>query len=178
MPSLETPGWIRVWFLVSSLVVYWDATYCLFRPHSMEGGSLNFLWSPYNLYATVDYVYGLPALHARDGWTSAQASLNLVESTVNLLYLYLASQPAQYNPGKVQLLGFSSVLLTLNKTILYLLNEVFSGMKHTGHNDLQTFIVLWVIPNGLWILVPSMIAIQFGRQLCQRLAQAADKKSS
>ncbi|KAI8060753.1 hypothetical protein BC940DRAFT_311486 [Gongronella butleri] len=178
MASVKTPAWIQLWFLVSSLVVYWDAGYCLLRPHSMEGGSLNYLWTPYNLYAKIDYVYGLPALHSNDGWTSAQAFMNVVESTMNLLYLYMVRNPGKYNASRVQLLGFTAIVLTLNKTILYGLNEVFSGMKHTGHNDWPTFLGLWIVPNCTWIVVPSVIFFKLGAQLCRELGASSLKKSA
>ncbi|SAM07962.1 hypothetical protein [Absidia glauca] len=137
----------------------------------MEGGSLNFLWRPYNLYAKIDHFYGIQALEANDGFTGAQAFLNVVESILNLTYLYLASQPTNYNINKVNLLGFSAALLTFNKTALYWLNEFFSGMNHTGHNSIFDFVLLWVIPNGLWIVVPGLILVTLGRDLCGQLGR-------
>ncbi|CAO3589902.1 unnamed protein product [Absidia cylindrospora] len=163
------PTWIRLWFLISSLIVYWDAGFCLLRPHSMEGGSLNFLWRPYNLYSKIDHFYGIQALEANDGFTGAQAFLNVVESTMNLVYLYLAMHPTKYNIHKVNILGFAAALLTLNKTVLYWLNEIFSGMSHTGHNSMFDFIFLWVIPNGLWIIVPGWIVATLGQNIARQL---------
>ncbi|KAI8093868.1 uncharacterized protein BX664DRAFT_330782 [Halteromyces radiatus] len=160
----STPStWIRAWFLISSLVVYWDAAYCLLRPHSMEGGSLNYVWRPYNLYAKIDHFYGIQALEANDGFTGAQAFLNLVESTMNLVYLYLLSKPI--NSRKVTLFGFTAVLLTLNKTVLYWLIEYFSGFHHIGHNTFFDLFFLWIIPNGLWIVVPGLIVWKLGQDL-------------
>ncbi|KAI8331059.1 hypothetical protein BC941DRAFT_439674 [Chlamydoabsidia padenii] len=168
---MTPPTWIRLWFLVSSLVVFWDAGYCLLRPYSMEGGSLNYLWRPYNLYAKIDHFYGPQALEAKDGFTGAQAFLNVVESILNLTYLYFAHQPMKYNINKVNLLGFAAALLTLNKTVLYWLNEIFSGMNHTGHNTTFDFVCLWVIPNGAWIIVPGWIVVTLGRTICQQLGR-------
>ncbi|CAO3645427.1 unnamed protein product [Cunninghamella blakesleeana] len=175
MTSNISPTWIQLWFLISSLVVYWDASYCLLRPLSMENGSLNYLFRPYNLYAKVDYVYGIPALEANDGFTSAQAFLNVIESTMNLFYLYLLRQQ-KYDINKVHLIGFLSASLTLYKTVLYWLNEYYSGFKHIGHNDLNSILILWIIPNGLWLLVPSLITFTLGKQIWNNLGSEKNTK--
>jgi hypothetical protein len=35
------------------------------------------------------------------------------------------------------------------------LNEVFSNFDNIGHNDWSTLILLWIIPNGAWIVFPA-----------------------
>ncbi|KAI8576227.1 hypothetical protein K450DRAFT_257735 [Umbelopsis ramanniana AG] len=162
------PKWIVGWFFISSLVVFWDAGYCLLRPLSMAGGKYNWIWRPYNLYATVDYFYGPEAIAANDGFTSAQSVMNVVENIVNLTYVYLATNP-KINVGFANLVGFSGAVMTLSKTILYWLNDHCSGWAHTKHNDLQTFITLWVIPNGVWIVVPAIITVVLGTDLVKRM---------
>ncbi|KAL1932158.1 hypothetical protein VTP01DRAFT_9214 [Rhizomucor pusillus] len=175
--DFSAPVWIKGWFLISSLLVLWDAGYCLARPHSMEGGKWNFLWRPYILYGKVDTFYGTVAWEEQDGFTSAQAFMNLVETALNFLYLYLGSTLPLSRIGQVNLVGFSAAILTVAKTVLYWLTEYYSGMRHTGHNDWQTYIFLWVIPNGAWIILPSAIALVLGRDLWQRLDKAQQRKS-
>ncbi|KAA6407917.1 MAG: Emopamil-binding [Lasallia pustulata] len=47
----------------------------------MPGGALHSpVWAPYKLYGQVDYMYGWPAWEARNGFTAAQAWLNLAET--------------------------------------------------------------------------------------------------
>ena len=59
----------------------------------MPGGSLHApIWKPYAIYANVDLVYGFPAWDAKDGFTAAQASLNVVESLVYLAYLFVVER--------------------------------------------------------------------------------------
>ncbi|KAI7850470.1 hypothetical protein BDC45DRAFT_487865 [Circinella umbellata] len=159
--------WIKLWFFISSLVVLWDAGYCLLRPYSMEGGKWNLLWLPYNLYGKIDKFYGIEALNEHDGFTAAQASMNLVETVLNFLYLWMASDSQK--SGRASLVGFSAAILTVAKTVLYWLVEFFSGMRHTGHNELFDYILLWVIPNGAWIVVPGLIAYVLGKDLVDRL---------
>ncbi|CDH49174.1 related to adiponectin receptor 1 [Lichtheimia corymbifera JMRC:FSU:9682] len=174
----NSPLWIKGWFLISSLVVLWDAGYCLSRPHSMEGGKWNAIWRPYNLYGKIDTFYGIEALEAQDGFTSAQAFMNLVETALNFAYLGMITYRPLTKIGQANLVGFTAASLTVAKTVLYWLVELFSGMQHTGHNELRDFILLWVIPNGAWILVPGMIMVALGRDLFARLDQQQDKSKA
>ena len=73
------------------------------------------------------------------------AALNIVENFMNIGYLYLAHVAG--SPA-APLLGFASAVMTLSKTVLYWLQEYYCGGCAVGHNDLQTLIVYWIIPNG------------------------------
>jgi hypothetical protein len=116
----------------------------------------------------VGQVYGVKALQENNGFTNAQckcllivtavdeltcsspliriaAAMNLVETTLNVFYLYLA-HVAKYPAASV--VGFASVTMTLWKTVLYLLQEYYCNLCAVGHNDLKTLVVYWIIPNG------------------------------
>jgi hypothetical protein len=96
------------------------------------------LYKPYALYSTVDYLYGLPAISRNDGFTGAQGWLNLVETSLYLVYLYMvisfgrtegSATGAKTFLGKKKivgreggiaiLIGFSAAIMTLSKTVLY-----------------------------------------------------------
>lgn len=135
-----------LWLVFSIPLVIWDTGYVLLRPHSMPGGALHKVWAPYALYGAVDYIYGWPAYKGRNGFTSAQASLNVVETLCYLFYLRVVwthgkSIGARGNLvaprrgvswflfdekhvdgrlGTIALLVvFSASVMTLSKTILY-----------------------------------------------------------
>ncbi|KAI9721859.1 MAG: hypothetical protein M1828_004954 [Chrysothrix sp. TS-e1954] len=92
---------VLAWLAISLPLVIWDTSYVLLRPHSMPGGSLHKpLFIPYALYGTIDYVYGFPALEAHDGFTAAQAWLNVVETAGYLVYLALVWQYGAEVGGK------------------------------------------------------------------------------
>lgn len=163
------------------------------RPHTMPGGFLHpYLWKPYALYGTIDYVYGWPAWDAKNGFTAAQGLLNLVETAGYLVYLSVVLEFGEsatvHNAGDGEgegeeegeeggkgaprwfkrvpvlrwllaprvlrgresawavLLGFATAVMTLSKTVLYWLNEYFSGFANIGHNDVYNLVVLWIIP--------------------------------
>lgn len=71
--------------------------------------------------------------------------MNLVESALNFAYLGMITYRPLTKIGQANLVGFTAASLTVAKTVLYWLVELFSGMQHTGHNELRDFIVLWVV---------------------------------
>ena len=116
------------WLLISLPLVFWDSGYVLFRPHTMPGGKWQRpLYTPYALYGSVDYTYGWPAWTSRNGFTGAQASMNVLESLGYCGYLWIVWK---YGEGKQRyvgggwgglacLFGFSLSLVTFAKTLLY-----------------------------------------------------------
>jgi hypothetical protein len=112
----------------------------------MPGGWLHKpIWSPYELYGKVDYIYGWKAYKEHNGFTAAQGLLNLIESLVYIYYLYIlytygkpspAPGRGAPRPSKVGFLGeqryltgkmagvavlvlYSGAMMTLSKTVLY-----------------------------------------------------------
>ncbi|KAF5367705.1 hypothetical protein D9758_009854 [Tetrapyrgos nigripes] len=175
--AVKTHTWISLWFLLSAPVIFWDVGYCFMRPRSMLGGDLHWIWKPYEIYQNVDLLYGIPALEEGDGFTNAQSFLNVIETLLNLAYLYYA-HVADWPPAT--LIGFTAAALTLAKTVLYWAQEYFCNYCTTGQNSTNDLIVYWIIPNGFWIIVPSLIVYQLGKDLVEQLnlaskVQAANK---
>lgn len=112
----------------------------------MPGGK--YVWpfyQPYQLYGRIDYIYGVKAWDDRNGFTAAQAALNVVETLGYGLYLYLVfvfshhesvrgrGAPSKQVVGKLAesrtlhgrvaafaaLLGFAASVMTMSKTVLY-----------------------------------------------------------
>ncbi|KAM5429303.1 hypothetical protein McanMca71_007735 [Microsporum canis] len=138
---------MQLWLMISLPVVIWDTGYVLLRPYSMPGGVYHHFWSPYALYGTIDYMYGWRAFNSRNGFTSAQATMNLIETALYIYYIVVVWTQAKpvsvtRNPGKTSnkangwsvmqkksmtgtagacalLAVFSASLMTLSKTVLY-----------------------------------------------------------
>lgn len=109
-------------------------------------------------------MYGVESLLRNDGFPNAQgtsstylhvyftsltahppALLNIIETLLNLVYLYLAHiSPTPAAP----LIGLASATMTLSKTVLYGLQDYYCGWCAIGHNDLATLIKFFIIPNG------------------------------
>ncbi|KAI9659057.1 MAG: hypothetical protein M1821_002017 [Bathelium mastoideum] len=76
------------------------------------------------------------------------------------------------------LVGFGTSLMTVSKTVLYWLNEAFSGFDNIGHNNLSDLVFCWIIPNGLWLVLPSYMIYVFGQEILDGLESAAESKKS
>ncbi|KAL1850863.1 hypothetical protein Plec18170_006700 [Paecilomyces lecythidis] len=192
---------VTIWLVFSIPLIFWDAGYVLLRPHSMPGGKFHSpLWTPYALYGTIDYIYGWPAFNARNGFTAAQTVMNLVETAGYLYYLFVVYRygttvtssgraSRKQNKGLVWflkedksiagrtgaialLVAFSASVMTVSKTALYWLNEVFSGFENIGHNSIGTLIVYWILPNGLWLIFPSYNIYILGAEIIGSLETA------
>jgi len=142
----------------------------------MLGGDLHWIWKPYEIYQEVDYIYGVKAFEEVNGFTNAQSILNILETFLNLTYLYLAH--AASSPG-APVVGLASALLTLGKTVLYWLQEYCCGGCSVGHNDARTLFFLWLVPNGFWLLFPSLIVVRLGKDIVSslRVADEVAKRS-
>lgn len=133
---IHTPTSLTIlWLLVSLPLVIWDSIYIIGRPHTMQGGKWSSpVYTPYVLYATVDYMYGWPAYESGNGFTMAQGSLNLLETVgyIGYLYAFWMYGEGQWTYARGQqrsvgggwgglacLSGFSVSLLTFSKTVLY-----------------------------------------------------------
>jgi hypothetical protein len=114
----------------------------------MVGGAIHWpLWAPYKLYslvlckklsrsyAEVDYIYGTKAYENHNGFTNAQSALNVVELLIQIWFLRLRNKPGQEN--KALMIGYSVSLMTLSKTVLYWLQEYYSGYSPTSDGTLM-----------------------------------------
>jgi hypothetical protein len=135
-----------LWLLVSLPLVAWDTGYVMLRPLTMPGGSLHWpIYIPYGLYGKVDYIYGWKAFNEHNGFTAAQATMNIAESLLYIYYLYIllakgrpSSKQGQGAPeaglvgflaykrtvegtpaALAVLVAYAGALMTLSKTLLY-----------------------------------------------------------
>ncbi|KAJ6446791.1 C6 transcription factor [Purpureocillium lavendulum] len=172
-----------LWMAVSLPLVVWDTVYVLGRPHTMEGGWLHWpLWVPYKLYGEVDHVYGWKAVHARNGFTAAQGFLNAIETAMYVAYVAAWWAARRRNAeGRLEgrdgalavLVGFSAAVMTLSKTVLYWMNEYYSGFDNIGHNALAQLIPLWIIPNGAWLVGSTYMIWSMGASIVDGLEAAS-----
>ncbi|KAM3521993.1 hypothetical protein MY4038_008794 [Beauveria bassiana] len=195
--TTTTRGWSHApdaptlfWLGVSLPLVIWDTVYVLGRPHTMEHGWLHWpFWSPYKLYGEVDHVYGWKAFHAKSGFTAAQGALNAVETVMYLVYAWAFFAKTVDDAGvggkravtgrrgaQAVLIGFSAAVMTLSKTILYWLNEYYSGFDNIGHNDLVSLIFLWIIPNGAWLVGSTWMIYSLGGDILRGIEAASHVK--
>ncbi|KAI3343558.1 hypothetical protein F4824DRAFT_12340 [Ustulina deusta] len=180
-------GFTLFWLAVSLPLVIWDCGYVLLRPRTMEGGDLHWpLWVPYALYGRVDHVYGWKAFNAGSGFTGAQGFLNVIETIMYIYYAVVYYQNAVPVAGTKKVVGrkaavavlvaFSAAVMTLSKTILYWLCEYYSGFDNIGHNSTRDLIFLWIIPNGAWLIGPTIMIFELGGELVNGIAAGGGVK--
>ncbi len=136
-----------IWLAVSSLVILWDVTFVLARPDF-------FLWAPYDNYVKVDLGYAHPT-----GFVNAQAIMSLLEIAVVLVGLALRRRPVG------ALLVCITSVLTAAKTLLIFLVELVTHGAGVGHNPTGKLVLMYVLPNSVWVVVPLVVAFVTGRRL-------------
>jgi hypothetical protein len=53
------------------------------------------------------------------------------------------------------------------------LQEYFSGYDNIGHNPWQDLIILWIIPNGAWLVFPTYFIYVMGGEIVEGLTAAS-----
>jgi hypothetical protein len=131
----------------------------------VPGGSLHCpIWVPYELYMRTDYIYGWKAIEEHNGFTAAQAFMNIPESMLYAYYLYVVywhgTQAQDGRGGKMEkgfwkgeecggrkrsktlMAVFTGAVMTFAKTVLYgtyiLLqnaSEIRLGLTFAGLNE-------------------------------------------
>ncbi|HEY0117171.1 MAG TPA: hypothetical protein VGC04_00150 [Cellulomonas sp.] len=157
-PDLRLPRWVTAWLVVTAVIQTYDACYELLGPLSHAGGRLAGLWPGHLLYSRFDHRYA-----GFDAFGSAQSWANLLEVVALVCALALSRR-------------FSAVVLALVvsvatfwKTVIYFLVEISSGLAMTRQSleqgDLGGFLLVAVLPNLVWIVVPLAVVITLSRQL-------------
>ena len=156
--DLRMPRWVVVWLVVTACIQTYDAMYELLGPLSHAGGRLAGLWPGHVFYSKFDHRYA-----GFDAFGSAQSWANLLEVVVIVCALVLRRRFA----GLVLALLVSTA--TFWKTVLYFLVEISSGLEMTRQSleqgNLGGFLMVAVLPNLVWIVVPLVVVIALGRQV-------------
>jgi hypothetical protein len=138
----------------------------------MVGGDLHHLWQPYKLYAQVDYVYAAHTFSKKEPFPTVVALGSVVENVVNFYALY---KDGNNSPTTLPI-AIVALSMTFWKTVIYFAMDIVSGFRNTGHNDWATWMGLYLIPNGIWIIVPFLLLLTLTQQLTERLRTVSAKK--
>jgi hypothetical protein len=107
-------------------------------------------------------------------------SMNLLENVGNIVGLLVFRFRSR---AAGMLLLLVSVTATLSKTLIYFLHEqCSSGASHpTAHNfpdNAVNYFALYILPNSLWILFPTLVVRNFYGQLRAAIEGAGSKQKS
>lgn len=125
----------------------------------MKDGALQWpIWKPYEIYASIDYLYGQPGWDNKVGFGGGQGFVNAIEAVMYGLYLMIVYNHGIFAEGgagvqvgqgvkgwlsggvkvngktgnKALLLGFSAAVMTLSKTVLYCESFPRDNVNHRG----------------------------------------------
>ncbi|XP_063415244.1 uncharacterized protein LOC134697123 [Mytilus trossulus] len=160
------PTWILNWFYLTAIVCTWDASFILCRPHSLPGGAWDALWYLYKYYIVVDRRY----MDEEDSFSRGISLLNVVEVVLSVLVILLHYQKSQHT----RLMAFTVSVMTFWKTVLYfvMFTEYCGAGPLRVQNTIMQEIFIYLIPNGIWVVVPFLVMIQLWSLL------ATDNKQS
>ncbi|XP_060082922.1 uncharacterized protein LOC132562208 [Ylistrum balloti] len=149
--ALQMPGWVLYWFYSTAVICTWDASFIVFRPHSLPGGSLASIWYLYKHYVTVDQRYN----DLKDDFVFAQSLLNYVEVILNIIAIFMHYRKSRHTLP----LAFTVTVMTFWKTVLYFLMYVVSD-TYRKNNTMTEHIFLFLIPNGVWVVLPFLVMVK------------------
>jgi len=128
---------------------------------------------PDNIYIQVDTGYK----DLKDAFVIGQSWMNLVEVLLNVitLMMYIIGKT-----GQSVLLAFMVSTMTFSKTVLFIL--ISSGLcgchTHVNLEDWKRTVYLYILPNGIWIVVPLLCMVATGKIMldCTKNYEAETKE--
>jgi hypothetical protein len=163
--DLRLPRWVVVWFVITAIIQTYDACYELLGPISHKGGPMAWFWPGHVFYSTFDHRYA-----GFDAFGSAQSWANLLE-VIALIWVLV-----NVRKWSAVVVGLIVSVATFWKTVIYFLVEASSGLAMTRQSleqgNLVGFLMVAILPNLVWIVVPLLVVVTLGRQI-RRVGLAA-----
>lgn len=114
------PGFLKFWFFVSALIVFFDASFILQRPETLKGGSLYKFYHPYDNYVIYDTLYA----DLKDSFVVIQSWLNIVEGVSLLLAVFMSFS------NKISTQLWSGVIAIIASTCVFWKTVIFVWYDH------------------------------------------------
>lgn len=110
---------VKIWLLLSSIIVIMDSFYCLNRPHTLKGGIYHHYFSLYEHYVRHDSLYG----NNQDLLVPVVAYLNLAEVAITVIGFLFTFSASKGNQVKGALLFLIASAFVFWKTVIYLIYD-------------------------------------------------------
>ena len=145
------PGFLKFWFFVSALIVFFDASFILQRPETLKGGSLYWFYHPYDNYVIYDTLYA----DLKDSFVVIQSWLNIVEGIFLLISVFMSFS------SKVSTQIWSALIAVLASTCVFWKTVIFVWYDHdwsteAAKNFTPGSILCYWFPNSLWLVFPLL----------------------
>jgi hypothetical protein len=114
------PAWLKIWFFLSSLIVFFDAFFIINRPHTLKGGQYYNIYFLYDNYTIYDTLYA----SLTDKFVVIQSWLNIVEGGFLLTSLLLSFSSC------VKCRMWAAILATLTSAFVFWKTVIFIWYDH------------------------------------------------
>jgi len=174
------PRWLRIWFWTQLIVLTFDQSFVLLRPHSFPDGVLGFLYPAFQKYMEIDTVYADMTI----SYGYAQSCMGVLENILLSIAMFVL-HPREQATHTDKRLARPSDLLALcvastqfGKSLFYWGNDMFDGFSHVAHNDTATLIKFYILPNLIWFIGPLFVFYHLGRKIVytMQVAQQTQKQ--
>ena len=163
---------VAVWLIVSSIIVILDAFFILSRPLAFPGGPYYWFYFPYELYYQHDSLYG-PKVD--DHFVVIIAWLNLLEVALTFLGLAVYSKECSRAKIKGAMICLVASVFIFWKTVIYMWYDV-AYLSEEALNFSPDSLLLYYLPNSLWILFPIWSIGSIGGRLGKQIFKAKGKQ--
>ncbi|KAG5501461.1 hypothetical protein JKF63_03290 [Porcisia hertigi] len=161
MPQATLSLLAKVWFLAVTPICVVDSIFVFTRAKSVHQPHPLAEMVPFK-YWTIYAQYDRRYAANDDVFVVVQSLLNLLEVTMGLFVVLLAFCNARNLSIKLAMIVS---VMTLYKTLCYVLVDFAEGGKYTRHNTLFELSALVIAPLSVWIIVPAIIICQCSRAL-------------
>ena len=114
------PTFLKGWFIISALIVFFDASFVLQRPESLKGGNLYKYYFLYDNYIIYDTLYA----SLTDSFVIIQSWLNIVEGILLIFSVLLSFS------NKVSIRLWSAILAILTTACVFWKTVIFVLYDH------------------------------------------------
>jgi len=164
MSTELVPGWARAWYLFNLVICPGDVLFIMMRPRSVKGGDLEWLFTPFNYYCTLDSLFC-------DESNKIVFYIYLLGLLDVLLNLYLlATFKANIRKPSFALLAVWDGVFVATKTAVYLM--------YSQDFLLPTAKILVTAMNSMWFFFPLLIAWGASNRMIRAVNDSLTSKKS
>lgn len=168
------PKPIQFWFLLSAVICCFDAFFVLSRPDSLKGGSLFWLFWPYENYYSFDTLYDMN----EDTFVVIQSWLNIVESFFAVIVVLLSQSSCNKKKAVSSIVGVTIQAFIFWKTVIFVWYD-HSFLTQEALSFSPKSILCYYLPSSVWLIMPLVSIWVIGKKIVQSLCafQSDTKKA-
>lgn len=165
------PSFLKFWFIVSALIVFFDASFVLQRPSTLKGGDLYQYYFPYDNYIIYDTLYS----DLKDSFVVIQSWLNIVEGVFLIVTVLISLSKC------IKLRLWAAAIGVLASTCVFWKTVIFVWYDHAwateaAKNFTPGSILCYWFPNSLWLVFPLLAMILIPKRIISYAASEVTPK--